>query len=65
MMEAKEGRGVETSDIKRVFLQTDYYKGNIHIKMEGSMFNLLEEIDPAYYNYFIYIYSHRKKCMYE
>ena len=32
--------------------------------MEGAMVNLSEEIEPAYYKYFIYIYSHRKNFIY-
>ena len=32
--------------------------------MEGEMVNPPEEIYPDYYKYWIYIYSHRNKCMY-
>ena len=46
MIDAMEGREVATSDIPWAFLQTDYYKGDIHIKMEGYMVTLLEEIYP-------------------
>ena len=46
---------VSTADIPRAFLQTDYGKGYIHIKMEGSMVNLLEEVDLVYFKDFIYM----------
>ena len=49
MIDAMEGREVATADIPGAFLQTDYYKGDIHIKLEGGMVALLEEIDPEYY----------------
>ena len=48
MIYTMEGQYVETSNIPGDFLLTDYDKGNIHIKMEGSMVNLLEEIYSAY-----------------
>ena len=53
MIYAMEGQEVATADIPGAFLQTDYDKGDIHIKLEGAMVNLLEEIDPEYYKYFI------------
>ena len=46
------------------FLKTDYDKKDIHIKMEGETVTLMEEIDPAYYKDFIYLYIHGRKCMY-
>ena len=46
MINAMEFREVATADIPGAFLQTDYEKGDIHIKLEGSMVTLLEEIDP-------------------
>ena len=46
---------VATSDIPQDLLQTNYGKGYIHIKMEGSMVNLLEEIDMFYFKDFIYM----------
>ena len=54
MIDAMEGQGVATTNIPGVFLQTDYDKGDIHIKLEGAMVTLLEEIDPEYYKDFIY-----------
>ena len=54
MIDAMEGQEVATTEIPGSFFQTDYAKGYIHIKLEGDMINLLEEIDPEYYIYFIY-----------
>ena len=42
MIEATEGRAFTTADIPGAFLQTDYDKGDIHIKLEGAMVTLLE-----------------------
>ena len=41
MIDAKEGRDVATSDIPGGFLKSDYDKGDIYIKTEGSMVTLL------------------------
>ena len=46
MIDAMEGQEVATADIPGAFLQTYYYKGDIYIKLEGSMVTLLEDIDP-------------------
>ena len=48
MIDTTEGREVETVDIPGAFLQTDYDKGDIYIKLEGDMVTLLEDIDPEY-----------------
>ena len=64
MIDATEGRELATAEIPGAFLQTDYDKGDIHIKLEGSMVKLLEYIYPGYYKYFIYIYKRGSKCMY-
>ena len=53
MIDAIEGREVATADIPGALLHTDYDKGDIHIKLEGAMLTLLEEIDPEYYKDFI------------
>ena len=37
MIDAMEGREVATADIPGAFLQTDYDKEDIHIKMEGAI----------------------------
>ena len=64
MIDAMEGREVATAGIPGAFLQTNYYKGDIHIKLEGAMVTLLEETDPDYYKYFIFTYKRGRKCMY-
>ena len=64
MVDAMEGREVETADIPGAFLQTDYDKRDIHIKLEGAMVTLLEDLDPEYYKDFIYTDKRRSKCMY-
>ena len=64
MIDTTEGRDVANSDIPGAFLQTDYNKEDIHIKMEGVMVTLLEDINPAYKKN-IYIDSHCRKFMYK
>ena len=64
MIYAMEVREIATSDIPGAFLQTDYDKGDIHIKLEGAMVTLLEDIDPEYYKDFIYTGKRGRKCMY-
>ena len=64
MIEKMEGKEVATANIPGALLQTDYYKGYIHIKLEGVMVTLLDEIDPDYYEYFIYTDKRGRKCMY-
>ena len=63
-IDAMKGQEVATADILGAFLQTDYDKGDIQIKLEGAMVTLLEEIDPEYYKYFIYTDKLGSKCMY-
>ena len=64
MIDAMEGQEVATADIPGAFLQTDYDKKDIHIKLEGDMVTLLQEIDPEYYKDFIYTGKRVRKCMY-
>ena len=64
IIDTMEGREVATADIPWAFLQTDYDKGDIHIKPEGAMLPLLEEINPEYYKYFFYTDKLGRKCMY-
>ena len=64
MIDAMEGQEAATADIPWSFLQTDYDKGDIHIKLERAMDTLLEEIDPEYYKYFIFTDKRGRKCMY-
>ena len=52
MIDAMEVRKVATANIPGAFLKTDYDKGDIHIKLEGDMVTLLEDIDPEYYKDF-------------
>ena len=54
MIYTMEVREVATAKIPGAFLQTDYDNGDVHIKLEGAMVTLLEEIDPEYYKGFIY-----------
>ena len=63
MIDTMEVRDVANADILGAFLQTDYNKGYIHIKMDGTTVTLIEYIDPTYYKDFIYIYIHGKKFM--
>ena len=64
MIDTMEGREVATADIPGALLQTDYGKGDIHIKLEGAMVTLLEEIDLEYYKDFIFTDKRGRKCMY-
>ena len=61
MINAMEGREVATADIPGSFLQDDYGRGDIHIKLEGGMVPLLE--DPEYYKDFIYTDKRGMKCI--
>ena len=45
MIDVMERQDVVTADIPGNFLQTDYGIRDIHIKMEGAIFSLLEKID--------------------
>ena len=63
MIDATEVREVSTADIPGAFLQTDYEKGDIHIKLEGAMVPLLEEIETEYYRYFIFTDKRGRKYM--
>ena len=64
MIDAMEGQELATADIPGSFLQTNYDKGDINIKLEGSMVPLLEDIDPEYYKDVIFTDKRRRKCMY-
>ena len=64
MIGAMKGRELSTANISGALLQTNYEKGDIHIKLEGEMVTLLEEIGLGYYKYFIYTDKHGRKCMY-
>ena len=60
MIDTMEDQEVSTRDIKRDFLKTKYNKEGIHIKLEGAMVTLIEDIDPEYYKYFIYTDEYRR-----
>ena len=64
MIDTMEDQEVATTDIPGAFLQTDYDKEDIHIKLEGVMVTLLEQIDPEYYKDFIFTDKSRSKYMY-
>ena len=64
MIDAMEFREVATADIPRALLHIDYDKGDIHIKLEGSMFTLFEQIHPEYYKDFIFTDKRGRKCIY-
>ena len=59
-----EFQEVATADILGAFLQIEYDKGDVHIKLEGYMVTILEDIDPEYYKCFIYTDKSGRKCMY-
>ena len=64
MIAAMEGQEVATSEILEAFLQTNYENGDIHIKLEGDIVTLLEDIDPEYYKYLMYTDKRGRKFMY-
>ena len=41
MTDVMEGRYIATSDIQGAFLKNDYYKGDIHINMDGARVTIL------------------------
>ena len=61
MINVMKCREVATADIPGAFLQDDYGRGDIHIKLEGGMVPLLE--DPEYYKDFIYTDKRGMKCI--
>jgi hypothetical protein len=63
MIDAMEGRDVATADIPGAFLQTDYTKGDTHLRLEGEMVTLLEKIDPGYSKY-VFTNKKGKKILY-
>ena len=48
IIDTMEFRDVATTDIPGAFPQTDYYKWDIHINIEGGIVTLLEGIEPPY-----------------
>ena len=55
-IDTKEGRDVATCDIPGAFIQTDMPKGadKVHIKLDGSMVELLAKINPQLYQKYTY-----------
>ena len=64
MIDAFEGRDVATADIPAAFLQTEYTKGDTHIRIEGPMLELLTELDPGLYRKYIKTYPNGKKVLF-
>ena len=62
MIDAMKFRDVETADIPGAFLQTNYDKGYIHMKMGGS--NGDSTGVGIIKIFHIYIYNHERKCKY-
>jgi len=63
MIDAKEKRDVATADIPGAFLQTEYTKGDTHIRIVGPMLDLLTQIDPSLYRECIHTYPNGKKVL--
>ena len=53
-MDAYERRDVATVDIPGAFMQADMV-GNVHVKLEGRLAELLAKIDPKTYNKYLYV----------
>ena len=64
MIDAKEGRDVATADIPGAFLQTDYDKGDTHLRIEGPMLELLTKLEPEHYRKYIHTYPDGKKVLF-
>jgi hypothetical protein len=64
MIDAKEERDVATADIPGAFLQTDYVEGDTHLRIEGTMAELLAQIDPKLYRKYIITSPNGKKVLY-
>jgi hypothetical protein len=63
MIDAYEGRDVGTADIPGAFLQTDYNKGDTHVRIEGPMLELLVKLDPSHYRKYVHTYPNGKKVL--
>jgi len=69
-MAAYERRGTATVDIPGAFMQADMV-GNVHVKLEGRLAELLTKLDPKIYNEYLYsnngkpnMYVKLKKALY-
>jgi hypothetical protein len=63
-IDANEERDVATADIPGAFLQTDYVEGDRHLHIEGTMAELLAQIDPKLYRKYIVTSPSGKKVLY-
>ena len=64
MIDAKEDRDVATSDITWDFLKKDDSSVITHLKFDGTMAELLVNIDPYLYKKYTTIYEKGNKIMY-
>ena len=72
IIDAKEDRDAETSDIQGAFLQIDDISGNTNVKFYGMIAELLACIDPDIYRKYIttdekdckILYAERLKALY-
>jgi hypothetical protein len=53
MIDAKEARDMATANIPGAFLQTDYVEGDTHLRIEGTMAEMLAQIDPTLYRRYV------------
>ena len=63
MIDAFEHRDTGTIDIPGAFLQTEYIRGDMHVRIEGPMLDLLIKLDPAHYTKYIHTYPNGKKVL--
>ena len=63
MIDSNEGRDVATADIPGAFLQTEYDKGDTHVRIEGPMLELLTEIEPQCYRKYIHTHPNGKRVL--
>jgi hypothetical protein len=64
MIDAKEDRDVATADIPGAFLQTEYNEGDTHVRIEGTMAELLAQVDPKLYRQYIITRPNGKTVLY-
>ena len=64
IIDAKEDRDAETSDIQGAFLQIDDISGNTNVKFYGMIAELLACIDPDLYRKYITTYEKGRKIIY-
>ena len=53
IIDAKEGRDVATADIPGAFMQADMGDEIVHMKLEGTMAQLLVKLDPKLYKKYV------------